>query len=45
MRFHIQKLFIDYQNDDEAPAMFSFYGWSDIWIKCSERFPEVFEES
>jgi len=41
MRFHIQELFIDYQSDNEACALFYYHGWSDVWIKCSERFPEV----
>jgi len=41
MRFHIQELFTYYQNDDEVCAIFYYYGWSDVWIKCSERFPEV----
>jgi len=41
MRFHIQALFIDYQSDGEACATFYYHGWSDVSIKCSERFPEV----
>jgi len=40
MRFHIQYLFINYQSD-EACAIFYYHGWSDVLIKCSERFPEV----
>jgi len=32
---------MDYQSDNEACAIFYYHGWSDIWIKCSERFPEV----
>jgi len=31
---------IDIQSDDEARAIFHTYGWSNFWIKCSERFPE-----
>jgi len=41
MRFYIQKLFIDYQSDDEACAIFYYHGWSDVSVKGSERFPEV----
>jgi len=33
--------FIDIQNDDEPRALFLSHGWSDFWIKCSERFPEI----
>jgi len=38
MRFHLQERFIDFQNDDETRAILP--GWSDFWIKCSERFPK-----
>jgi len=41
MRFHIQEFFIDYQSDGEAYAICYYHGWSDVSIKCSERFPEV----
>jgi len=41
MPFRIQELFIDYQSDNEACAIFCYHGWSDVWIKRSERFPEV----
>jgi len=39
MLFHIQELFIDYQMDNEACAIFYYHRWSDVCIKCSERFP------
>jgi len=41
MRFQIHELFIDYQSDDEACAIFYYHVWSSVSIKCSERFPEV----
>jgi len=41
MQFHIQELFIDYQSDDEACAIFYYHGWSDVSIKCIQRFPEI----
>jgi len=42
MRFHIQEFLIDYQSVGEACAIFCHqHGWSDVSIKCSERFPEV----
>jgi len=41
MQFHIQELFIDYQSDDEDRTMFNYHRWFDIWIKCSEPFPEI----
>ena len=41
MLFQIQELFIDHQSDNEACAIFYYHGWSDGWIKCSERFPDV----
>jgi len=37
----IQERLIDIQSDDEAPVLFHTHGWSNFWIKCSERFPEL----
>jgi len=37
----IQKRLIHIQSEDEVPVIFHTHGWSDFWIKCSERFPEL----
>jgi len=39
----IQKRLIETCSDDVARAIFNSYGWSDFWIKRSERFPEFKE--
>jgi len=41
MRFHVQELFIDFHSDDQARDIVYYHGWSDVWIKCTERFPDV----
>jgi len=37
----IQKRLIGIQSDDEARAVFLTNEWYHFWIKCSERFPEL----
>ena len=37
----IQKRLIGIQSDDEARAVFLTNEWFHFWIKCSERFPEL----
>ena len=37
----MQELLIDLQSDEEARAIFNAHGWTAFWIKCSDRFPEL----
>ena len=37
----MQELLIDLQSEEEARAIFNAHGLTAFWIKCSDRFPEL----
>ena len=40
----MQEMLIDLQSDEEARAIIRAHGWADFWIKCNNRFPELWEK-
>ena len=40
----MQEMLIDVQSDEEARAIFRAHGWAGFWIKCKDRFPELWKK-
>ena len=40
----LQEMLVDLQSDEEARAIFRAHGWAGFWIKCNNRFPELWEK-